>query len=185
MAPWNATNINDDPLPSAALTHVLVTRSHGSGFRAKTGVGIIFALGYYLSTDLREHDSNPRPLACFAVITGVFLAKRRHDALNNRTSPWLGMRCMLKCFSYPIMIDLTSERLNRMVPSLHRRTQPEATPVNENREAISLHRQPTFPPLASRSSTFDQNLPAYATQDPLSRNSQISTIGEDVSGEVS
>lgn len=84
------------------------------------------------------------------------------------------------------IFNLISERLKHIIPCLRRHTQPEATEATtENNESITLERRSTFPPLASRSSTFDQKLPPYSRQDPLPQSPHVSIIEEDISGEVS
>ncbi|KIM74780.1 hypothetical protein PILCRDRAFT_800403 [Piloderma croceum F 1598] len=147
MAPWNITNNNNsyDTSPSAAIAQAsqAVTRPEGGTVGAKTIFGIVFAL------------------VCFAVITGVFIAKR-----GDHTRPWL-------------------ERLKRIFPMLQRQTQSRSEATVENSDGISLARRSTFPPPPSRSSTFDQKLPPYLKNDPLPQSPRVSTIGEDHSGEVS
>ena len=162
MVPSNTTS--SSPSPSAAPPH---TGSQEHGVGVKTGIGIIFALSKH-SSPHPKHTLNSDASVCFAVITGVFLTKRCRDILDNRTSPWLGTYFIN--VSYRFLMDFISERLKRLVRCLQR-ARPVARSVNN--QAASLDRRPTFPPLASRSSTFDQHLPPYTTQDPLLRSSQI------------
>jgi hypothetical protein len=92
---------------------------------------------------------------------------------------WYAMSWTVLC---PNLTDLISEILKRAFRP--QRSQQATIPINTE-VTVQLERRPTFPPLASRSSTFDQNLPPYTKQDPIPQSSNISTIGEDVSGEES
>lgn len=67
------------------------TRSEGDDVGVKTGIGIVFALCDYPPAIRIIHNSDSRASVCFAVITGAFIAKRRHDTHANDTRPWLGM----------------------------------------------------------------------------------------------
>jgi hypothetical protein len=139
MAPWNTTTSEPSPVPSN--THVLASQPEARNhFEGRTITGIIFAL------------------ACFAVITCVFLSSRhRRDTLCNRN--WF-------------------DKLKRMASCLRSRPEPSNSPRNTEN---TLPRQSTFPPPASRASTFDQHLPPYSRHDPqpvASGSHSISTIGE-------
>jgi len=112
---------------SAAISHTLAIRSQGSHVQGKTAFGIVFAL------------------ACFAVITGVYLSRRRQDTVNNGTSTRF-------------------ERLIRMVRR-PQQTQPEAT--HENNEPIS-RRPPLAIPPPSRQGPLPQNSGVSTIRDDAS-----------------
>jgi hypothetical protein len=85
MTPWNTTNINRDLSPStAALTHMIATRSQHSDFRVKTAIGIIFALGAHSFADCKKCSSNLSYFSVFCCdnrcVLGQVSANRRDMA---------------------------------------------------------------------------------------------------------